>query len=164
MVLLAAEDSRDSPTDPEYWWNKKEYYEAEYKKIELERAKRSADAAARDVAYFPACQALLESENYRESAADPGYLLRKQKDYRAKYRKLKKEFWARWRNVHLDGGESLSKALNNLGPTNYYDAKTKFSTFQRCNCRGPLSLAFALRSAPRFVKSRTTASQSLLAA
>ncbi len=130
-ALLAAEDLRDSATDPEYRWNKKEYYEAKYKETELERAKRSADEAARDLAYFPAGKTLLESENYRDSAADPGYWLRKQKDYRAEYRKLKENFWACWRRVHLDGGESLSKALNNLGPTNYYDAKTELGRAKR---------------------------------
>ena len=35
-ALLEAEDHEDSATDPRYWWNKKKYYEAEYKKLKQE--------------------------------------------------------------------------------------------------------------------------------
>ena len=109
------EDHGDSITDPAYWRNKKKLYSAqldvEFERTKLERAKRSADSRARDLATFPAGKALLEAEDHGDSATDPGYWWNKKKYYEAKYKKLKQEFWERWKRTHLEGGETPLESL-----------------------------------------------------
>ena len=103
------EDHGDFITDPVYWRNKEKLYSAqldvELKRTRLERAKRSADSRARDLATFPAGKALLESEDHGDSAMDPEYWWNKKKYYEAEYGKLREEFWERWKRTHLGGGE-----------------------------------------------------------
>ena len=113
--LLEAEDHGDSITDPDYWWSKERFYRTQLKveleRTKLERAKRSADLRARNLATFPAGKALLEAEDHGDSATDPGYWWNKKKYYEAEYDKLKQEFWERWKRTHLDGGETLVESL-----------------------------------------------------
>ena len=109
------EDHGDSITDPAYWRNKEKFYSAqldvELEKTRLERAKRSADSRARDLATFPAGKALLQSEDHGDSATDPGYWWNKKEYYEAEYRKLREEFWERWKRTHLGGGAPPLKSL-----------------------------------------------------
>ena len=78
-------DHGDSVTDPDYWRSKKKIYSAQLKieleRTKLERAKRSADLRARDLATFPAGKALWEAEDHGDSATDPGYWWNKKKYY-----------------------------------------------------------------------------------
>ncbi len=110
-----AENHGDSITDPAYWRNKKKLYSAQLKveleRTKLERAKRSADSRARDLATFPAGKALLEAEDHEDSATDPRYWWNKKKYYEAEYKKLKQEFWERWKSTHLEGGETPLESL-----------------------------------------------------
>ena len=124
------EDHGDSITDPDYWRSKKKLYSAqlrvELERTKLERAKRSADSRARDLATFPAGKALLEAENHGDSETEAEYWQNKKKYYGAEYNKLQKEFWERWKRTHLgsgetpleslEGGECPSKVLNNFRP------------------------------------------------
>ncbi|MCJ1456653.1 hypothetical protein MMC28_007015 [Mycoblastus sanguinarius] len=109
------EDHGDSITDPDYWWNKEKFYSAqldsEWERTKLERAKRSADSRARDLATFPAGKALVEAEDHGDSAKDPGYWWNKKKYYENEYKKLKQEFWERWKRTHLQGGETILASL-----------------------------------------------------
>ncbi len=104
-ALLEAEDHGDSITDPDYWWGKEKFYRAQLKaeleRTKLERAKRSADREARDLATFPAGKALLDAEDHGESLTDPGYWWNKKKYYEAEYDRLREEFWERWKRTHL---------------------------------------------------------------
>jgi len=108
-------DHGDSITDPDYWRSKKKLYSAQLKieleRTKLERAKRSADLRARDLATFPAGKAFLEAEDHGDSATDPGYWWNKKKYYEAEYKKLKQEFWERWKRTHLEGGEIPLESL-----------------------------------------------------
>jgi len=110
----------DSITDPEYWWNKERFYsaqlEAELERTKLERAKRSADSSARDLATFPAGKALLEAEDHRDSATDPEYWWNKIEYYEAESYKLRQEFWQRWKRTYLDGEGFPFEALNDSKP------------------------------------------------
>jgi hypothetical protein len=114
------EGHEDSITDPEYWWNKKRFYSAQLKaeleRTKLERAKRSADSRARDLATFPAGKTLLEAEDHRDSAMDPGYWRSKKRYYKAEYNKLEQEYWDRWKHTYLDGGGFPFDALNDSKP------------------------------------------------
>ena len=109
------EDHGDSITDPAYWRNKEKLYsaqlDAELQRTKLERAKRSADSRARDLATFPAGKALLDAEDHGDSATDPGYWWNKKKYYEAEYDKLQEEFWERWKRTHLQGGETPLESL-----------------------------------------------------
>ena len=113
------EDHRDSITDPDYWWSKKKFYSAqfdsEFERTKLERAKRSAESRARDLATFPAGKALLEAEDHGDSATDAGYWWNKKKYYEAEYHKLRKEFWERWKRTHLESGETPLDSLKGGG-------------------------------------------------
>ena len=108
-------DHGDSITDPDYWRSKKKLYSAQLKveleRTKLERAKRSADSRARDLATFPAGKALLEAEDHGDSATDPEYWWSQKNYYEAEYEKLKKEFWERWKCTHLEGGETPLESL-----------------------------------------------------
>ena len=70
----------------------KKHYEAEYRRSDLERAKRGADYTAQDLAHFPAGKVLLEAEAHRASATDPGYWRNKQEFYMTEHWKLEQEF------------------------------------------------------------------------
>ena len=109
------EDHGDSITDPDYWRSKKKLYSAQLKieleRTKLDRAKRSADLRARDLATFPAGKALLEAEDHGDSATDPGYWWNKEKYYEAEYDKLQEEFWERWKCTHLESGETPLESL-----------------------------------------------------
>jgi len=110
----------DSITDPDYWRNKKRFYSAQLKaeleRTKLERAKRSADSRARDLATFPAGKTLLEAEDHRDSAMDPGYWRSKKRYYKTEYNKLEQEYWNRWKHTYLDGGGFPFDALNDSKP------------------------------------------------
>ena len=109
------EDHGDSVTDPAYWRNKKKFYsaqlDAEWERTKLERAKRSAESRARDLATFPAGKALLDAEDHGDCATDPEYWWNKKKYYEAEYDKLQEEFWERWKRTHLDRGETPVESL-----------------------------------------------------
>ena len=109
------EDHGDSITDPDYWWNKEKFYSAqldsEWERTKLERAKRSADSRARDLATFPAGKVLLDAEDHGDSVTDPGYWMNKKKYYEAEIDKLEEEFWERWKRTHLEGGETPLESL-----------------------------------------------------
>ena len=109
------EDHGDSITDPDYWRSKKKLYSAQLKveleRTKLERAKRSADLRARDLATFPTGKALLEAEDHGDSATDAGYWWNKKKYYEAEYDKLQEEFWERWKRTHLEIGETPLESL-----------------------------------------------------
>lgn len=102
-------------TDPAYWRNKEKLYSAQLKvelqRTKLERAKRSADSRARDLATFPAGKVLLDAEDHGDCVVDPGYWWNKKKYYEAEYDKLQEEFWERWKRTHLDGGETPLESL-----------------------------------------------------
>ena len=108
-------DHGDSITDPDYWWSKEKLYtaqlDAEWERTKLERAKRSADSRARDLATFPAGKALLDAEDHGDCATDPEYWWNKKEYYEAEYDKLQEEFWERWKRTHLDGGETRVESL-----------------------------------------------------
>ena len=110
------EDHGDSITDLDYWQSKKKLYSVQLKieleRTKLERAKRSADLRARDLATFPPGKALLEAEDHGDSATDPGYWWNKKKYYEAEYDKLQEEFWERWKRTHLEGREFPPEVQN----------------------------------------------------
>ena len=155
-ALLEAEDHGDSITDPDYWWGKEKFYRAQLKaeveRTRLERAKRSADREARDLATFPAGKALLDAENHGESLTDPGYWWNKRKYYEAEYDRLLEEFWERWKRTHLARGEASPQSLEHgesppeasitsrpktrarkSAPTEHRSARTTRSTTRRGN-------------------------------
>lgn len=109
------ENHGDSITDPVYWRNKEKLYsaqlDAELQRTKLERAKRSADSRARDLATFPAGKALLDAEDHGDSTTDPGYWWNKKKYYEVEYDKLQENFWERWKRTYLDGGETRVESL-----------------------------------------------------
>ena len=109
------EDHGDSITDPDYWRSKKKLYssqlDVEFERTKLECAKRSADLRARDLATFPAGKALVEAEDHGDSATDLEYWWSKKNYFEAEYKKLKQEFWERWKRTHLEGGETLLESL-----------------------------------------------------
>ncbi len=119
-ALLEAEDHGDSITDPDYWWSKESFYRAQLKaeveRTKLERAKRSADSRARDLATFPAGKVLLDAEDHGDFVTDPGYWWDKKKYYKAEYDKLRKEFWERWKRTYLGRGEASLQSLEHGEP------------------------------------------------
>ncbi len=131
------EDRGDSITDPAYWRNKEKIYsarlDAELQRTKLERAKRSADSRARDLATFPAGKALLDAEDHGDSAIDPGYWWNKKKYYEAEYKRLKQGYWERWKRTHLEGGESPPEALNTSRPK--ITARKPSAPIERCSAR-----------------------------
>ncbi len=135
---LEVEGYGDSITDPEYWWNKKRFYNAQLKaEMEttiLQRAKQSADSRARDLATFPAGKTLLEAEDHRDSAMDPGYWRSKKRYYKAEYDKLEQEHWDRWKHKNLDGREFPFDALNDSKPKTR--ARRSSATKERRTTRG----------------------------
>ena len=122
--------------DPDYWRSKKKLYSAQLKveleRTKLDRAKRSADLRARDLATFPAGKALLEAEDHGDSATDPGYWWNKEKYYEAEYDKLQEEFWERWKCTHLESGETPLESLEGgespLEILNIFRPKTRESS------------------------------------
>ncbi|KAF6232005.1 hypothetical protein HO173_009842 [Letharia columbiana] len=114
-ALLEAEDHGNLTKDGDYWWSLENFQkpppEVELQRTKLERAKRSADSRARDLATFPAGKALLDAEDHGDCVVDPGYWWNKKKYYEAEYDKLQEEFWERWKRTHLDGGETPLESL-----------------------------------------------------
>ncbi len=107
-VVLAAEDPGHNRMDPQYWLARADFYKAEYERLEEEdynRASRSvtpeiyhpdmfgeteldqtegyAENAAGRLATLPAGMALLDAEDHGESATDPEYWRRKEREYTA---------------------------------------------------------------------------------
>lgn len=107
-----AADSKEEDfiTDPAYWQEKEKFYnvqlKAESEKTKLERAKRSADSRAKDLATFPAGMALIAAEDHGSFATDPEYWWAKKAQYMAEIDKLRKEFWEQWKRTRLDGGKT----------------------------------------------------------
>ncbi|KAL9630166.1 MAG: hypothetical protein Q9164_006554 [Protoblastenia rupestris] len=98
-VLLKDEEYNASARDPAYWRRKKKAHKAccakEHQKAEVERAKRSAESAAQDLATFPAGKAFLYGEDFKidhGNPADPQHWRSKEKSRKAEYRKLKQEY------------------------------------------------------------------------
>jgi len=115
-VVLTAEEPGRNDMDPQYWLARANFYKAEYERLEeedynwasrsvtpeqyhpdlfgeteLDQVKGYAGNAAGILATLPAGKALLESEEHRESATDPEYWRRKEKEYGAAYDALPKE-------------------------------------------------------------------------
>ena len=115
-LILVAEDHGPNRLDPQYWCARASFYEAEYDRLheedynrasrsvtpayyhpesldetELDCAKRHARSAAENLARYPAGKALLDAEDNGESATDPEYWWRKQKEYKAAYAAIRKE-------------------------------------------------------------------------
>ena len=114
-ALLEAESHDETINDPAYWWKKKRQYEAEYRKTEIEHARRSANEAALALAHFPAAKDFLEAENQLHSTDDPEYWWMKEELYRAEHKKLWQEYWDHWKCVHLEQGRMSVQPLNPLG-------------------------------------------------
>ena len=113
--LPKVKDYGDSITDPTYWRNKEKFYSTqlntELQRTKLERAKRSADSRARDLATFPIGKALLDTKDHGDSTTNPRYQQNKKKYYKAEYKRLKQEFQERQKRTHLEGGETPLESL-----------------------------------------------------
>ncbi|KAI9748689.1 MAG: hypothetical protein M1835_001734 [Candelina submexicana] len=107
-IILDAEAAGEYAADPNFWFARAAYYQVEYEKLEeedynrasremtpefihpdlfgeneLDRAKCSAENAARYLARFPTGKALLEAEPYVDSITNPEYWWSKEKLYGA---------------------------------------------------------------------------------
>lgn len=85
--------------DPVYWHNTGKFHK--WERTKLQPAKR-----ARDLAPFPAGKALTDTDNHGHSVTNPGYWWSKKKYYEAEPRKLREEFWGRWKRTSLQGGKA----------------------------------------------------------
>ena len=115
-IILFAEAPGRNALDPRYWLARARFYKVEYERLkeedynrasrsvtpafyqpesldetELDCAKRYARSAAENLARFPAGKAFLDAEDHGESATDPEYWRRKEREYNTAYSALPKE-------------------------------------------------------------------------